>query len=182
MKYEKIVTLKDGRHCILKNATVLDAEEVCRSFRQTHEETDFLLTYPDESRMTVERESEYLSKKEASASEIEICAFIDGKVVGCAGVDAIGEKEKIKHRAEFGVSVERAYWGLGIGRALTAACIECAKSAGYEQLELDVVSDNISAINLYKSFGFVEYGRNPKGFRSRISGWQTLVLMRLELI
>jgi hypothetical protein len=29
--------------------------------------------------------------------------------------------------------------------------------------------------------GFVEYGRNPKGFRSRTTGWQELVLMRLEL-
>ena len=29
--------------------------------------------------------------------------------------------------------------------------------------------------------GFVEYGRNPKGFRSRLTGWQELVLMRLEL-
>ena len=29
--------------------------------------------------------------------------------------------------------------------------------------------------------GTVEYGRNPKGFRSRFSGWQELVLMRLDL-
>ena len=29
--------------------------------------------------------------------------------------------------------------------------------------------------------GTVEYGRNPKGFRSQFSGWQELVLMRLEL-
>ena len=83
--------------------------------------------------------------------------------------------------AKFGISVEKAFWGLGIGKALTEACIECAKNAGYEQLELDVVSDNIAAINLYKSFGFIEYGRNPKGFRSRISGWQELVLMLLPL-
>lgn len=34
----------------------------------------------------------------------------------------------------------------------------------------------------YDSFGFVEYGRNPKGFRSRHTGWQELILMRLELI
>ena len=38
-----------------------------------------------------------------------------------------------------------------------------------------------TALALYKSVGFVEYGRNPKGFRSRTSGWQELVLMRLEL-
>ena len=64
---------------------------------------------------------------------------------------------------------------------LTEACIECAGSAGYLQLELEVVSDNNRAMELYKSAGFVEYGRNPKGFLSRHSGWQENVLMRLEL-
>ena len=29
--------------------------------------------------------------------------------------------------------------------------------------------------------GFTEYGRNPRGFRSRTAGWQPLSLMRLEL-
>ena len=37
------------------------------------------------------------------------------------------------------------------------------------------------ALALYESEGFVEYGRNPKGFRSRFTGWQALVLMRREL-
>ena len=64
---------------------------------------------------------------------------------------------------------------------MTAACIECARKAGYHQLELDVVGENAAAIALYERLGFVEYGRNPKGFRSRHTGWQELVLMRLEL-
>ena len=49
------------------------------------------------------------------------------------------------------------------------------------QLELSAVADNRHAIALYESVGFVEYGRNPKGFRSRTSGWQELIEMRLEL-
>ena len=64
---------------------------------------------------------------------------------------------------------------------MTRACIECARRAGYEQLELDVVADNAGAIALYESEGFVEFGRNPKGFKSRTNSWQELVLMRLEL-
>ena len=181
MRFEKTVALKDGRSCVLKNATAADAEEVCRTFRLTHDETDFLMSYPDENTMEIEMERIYLSSKEESDREIELCAFIDGRIVGTAGIDAVGRKEKVSHRAEFGISIERDFWGLGIGRALTEACIECAKIAGYEQLELDVVSDNAVAMNLYKSLGFIEYGRNPKGFRSRRTGWQELVLMLLPL-
>ena len=77
--------------------------------------------------------------------------------------------------------MDKAHWGLGVGRALTGACIECARAAGYVQLELEAVAENKAALALYKSVGFAEYGRNPKGFRSRLTGWQELVLMRLEL-
>ena len=126
-------------------------------------------------------EAELLRRKTDSADEIELLAFVDGAIVGSAGVTCVGRKEKICHRAEFGISVDKAYWGLGIGRALTEACIECAKNAGYAQLELEVVAENRSAIALYESVGFEEYGRNPKGFRSRLTGWQEVVLMRLEL-
>ena len=79
-----------------------------------------------------------------------------------------------------GIAIEKAYWGRGIGKALMLACIECAKNAGYLQLELEVVADNASAVRLYESVGFREFGRNPRGFRAR-SGWQELILMRLEL-
>ena len=101
--------------------------------------------------------------------------------MGSAGIEKIGTKEKMRHRASFGISIDREYWGLGIGRALLEACIECAREAGYRQLELDVVAENKRAISLYTDEGFVEYGRNPRGFRSRLTGWQEIVLMRLEL-
>ena len=43
------------------------------------------------------------------------------------------------------------------------------------------MAENESAVALYESVGFAEYGRNPRGFRSRVSGWQALVLMLLDL-
>ena len=98
-----------------------------------------------------------------------------------AGIGCVDRKEKTRHHAEFGICVDKTHWGLGVGRALTGACIECARIAGYVQLELMAVAENKAALALYRSVGFVEYGRNPKGFRSRTTGWQELVLMRLEL-
>ena len=181
MNYSKKILTKDGRECLLRAATADDAEAMLDVFIKTHEETDFLACYADETSMTVESERKFLDGLYKSENEVEILAFIDGKAVGTAGINAVGRKFKTRHRAEFGVCVLKDFWGLGIGRALTAACVESAKKAGYAQLELDVVAENAPAIALYKSFGFVEYGRNPRGFRSRLTGWQELVLMRLEL-
>ena len=181
MRYSKTVVLKDGRTCIVRNGTVQDAQGVWDNFVLTHGETEFLTTYPEEVHFTLEQEEAYLRQKEESGRDAALVAEVDGKIAGTAGINGIGTAEKTRHRASFGISIARAWWGLGIGRALTEACIECAGSAGYLQLELEVVSDNNRAMELYKSAGFVEYGRNPKGFLSRHSGWQENVLMRLEL-
>lgn len=49
MEYAKTIIMKDGRACILRNATERDAEAVLGVFDLTHEQTDFLTSYPDES-------------------------------------------------------------------------------------------------------------------------------------
>ena len=48
MEYRKTITLKDGRICILRNGTVEDGKAVLDNFILTHEQTDNLLSYPDE--------------------------------------------------------------------------------------------------------------------------------------
>ncbi|MBQ1390955.1 MAG: GNAT family N-acetyltransferase [Firmicutes bacterium] len=181
MEYRKTITLKDGRNCIIRNGLAQDGNAAREVFLRTHGETDYLLTYPDETRMTGEQEAQFLKERTESLDEVELVAEIDGCLVGTAGIRCLGRMDKIRHRAEFGIGILRDYWGLGIGRALTESCLECARAAGYAQLELDVVAENAPALALYQSLGFTEYGRNPRGFRSRRSGWQELVLMRLEL-
>ena len=181
MHYDKTITLKDGRTCVLRNGTAEDGQAFLDILNLTHTQTDFLLTHPEESTHTAQQEADYLAWKTQSTDEIEILADLDGMIIGTAGIGCVARKEKTRHRAEFGISVDKAHWGLGVGRAFTVACIECARAAGYVQLELEAVAENKAALALYKSVGFVEYGRNPKGFRSRTTGWQEVVLMRLEL-
>lgn len=181
MKYQKTVTLKNKIPCLIRSGEPSDGAAVLDQFNRTHAETDFLLTYPDENSFTVESETEFLTEKLESPHAVELLALIDDQVVGTAGFDAIMRKDKTRHRAEFGISVLKDFWGSGIGGALTEACIECAKTAGYEQLELDVVATNTNAIGLYQKYGFEEYGRNPRGFKSRTNEYQELVYMRKEL-
>lgn len=181
MKYYKTILLKNGMECCLRNGVESDGQLVLDNFNLTHEQTDYLLSYPDENSFDVVQESRFLKEKSESDNEIEILAVVNNDVVGTAGIEAVGTKYKVRHRAEFGISVAREFWGLGIGRALMDACIESARQAGYVQLELNVVSDNTRAISMYEKAGFQEYGRNPKGFHSRITGFQEVIYMRLEL-
>lgn len=167
--------------CHLRNGTERDGQAVFENSQLTHRETDYLLSYPDEYTFDATQEGQLLKESTESENEIDILAIVDGMVVGTAGIKAAGKKYKVKHRAEFGISVAKEFWGLGIGRALMDACIECVRNAGYVQLELKVVAENVRAVSMYKSAGFVEYGRNPKGFNSRTAGFQEVIYMRLEL-
>ena len=181
MQYYQKFTLKNGKEALIRNGEAADGLAVFENFNLTHAETDYLLSYPDENSFDPAQEAQFLEEKMKSPNEIQLLALVDGAVAGTAGIEAVGRKDKVKHRAEFGISVSKAYWGLGIGRALANACIRCAKEAGYSQLELSAVADNKRALALYRSLGFEEFGRNPKGFCSRVSGYQELVYMRLEL-
>ena len=181
MKYSQKVILKNGKEAWLKNGDASDGSAVYENFNATHAETDFLLSYPDENSFDPEQEAHFLEEKTMSTNEIEIIALVDGKVAGTAGIEAVGAKYKVRHRAELGISILREYWGLGLGRALTEACIRCARDAGYLQLELNVVAENERAVALYRNVGFVEFGRNPIGFNSRTNGFQELIYMLLKL-
>ena len=181
MHYSETIQLKNGKACELRNAEGTDAAAFLDYFLQAHSETDYLTTYPDETEHDLEKVAARLQTGADSASDIEILAFVDGKLAGSAGINRLRDRDKLRHRAEFGISVLKEFWGLGIGNALTRACIDCAKRAGFLQLELEAVSENAHALSLYSKYGFVEYGRNPRGFHNRAGAWQELVLMRLEL-
>ncbi len=180
MEYAKTVILKNNKECLIRNTTAEDAEEVLNIFRVTHEQTDFLSSYRDEATFDVEFEAKFLADKERNNQEVYLCAVVDSCIVGTAGIDCLGAS-KVNHRAVLGLAIDQTYCNIGIGRALISACIDCSKAAGYTQLELEVVSDNAIAIALYKNMGFIEFGRNPRGFYSRYQGWQELIYMRMEL-
>ena len=181
MTYCQTVILKNGKEALLRNGVASDGSAVFEVFNLTHAETDYLLSYPDENSLDPEQEARFLEEKTASPNGIEIIALVDGKLAGTAGIEAVGTKYKVRHRAEFGIGILRDYWGLGLGKALTCACIQCAKAAGYTQLELNVVADNRRAVSLYRNLGFEEFGRNIRGFYSRTGTYQELIYMLLKL-
>ena len=181
MRYAKTVLLTGGQELLVRNAVASDTRALRETVCRTHSETDYLLSYPDEQSVDDEQEARSLEEAEHSCNEVELVVIIDRRIVGSAGVSAVRSRRKVAHRARFGISILKECWGMGIGRVLMEASIDCAQRAGYTQLELEVVAGNERALSLYRRAGFEEYGRNPRGYRSADAGYQELVHMRLEL-
>ena len=93
MKYDQTIITPKGLAVHIRNGVASDGSALLENFNLIHAETDYLLSYPDENHLDAEQESRYLEKKETSPNEIELIAFVDGKVAGTAGIDAIGPQD-----------------------------------------------------------------------------------------
>lgn len=113
MEYQNTVRLRNGRTCVVRSCSREDAEAVLSIFEATHKETDFMLTYPGEEIPSIVEEQQYLKEMEKSSKAIELIALVDGEHVGTAGVSPVGTKEKLRHRAEMGIGILKAYWRYG---------------------------------------------------------------------
>ncbi|MEU3753060.1 GNAT family N-acetyltransferase [Streptomyces olivoreticuli] len=88
-------------------------------------------------------------------------AYVDRRLVGLGYWLRYARPTHRPHADLEKIAVDAAAHGRGVGRALTAALIADARRAGIEVLTLDARGDNSSALRLYRSLGFSEYGRLP---------------------
>ncbi len=90
-------------------------------------------------------------------------AFDGTQLVGVMGI-AREKNRKQRHKATvWGVFVDDAYRGQGVAQNLMSEVIQLGKKwDGVLQLMLSAEKNNTAAINLYLSFGFVEYGVEPR--------------------
>jgi putative acetyltransferase len=92
-----------------------------------------------------------------NSQRYSLVAELDGRIVGMMSIRR-GEERRI-HTGEVGLFVHDAFHGQGIGRRLTEACIDLAENwLGITRIELSVYVDNVPAIALYQSCGFLIEG------------------------
>jgi GNAT superfamily N-acetyltransferase len=108
-------------------------------------------------------------------------AFERQELVGTVALE-FTTKPKTKHKAlVIGMYVTPAARSMGTGRALLKAAIDHARTMEHLlSLILTVTEGNESAVNLYSSAGFQEYGVEPMAILTP-SGFRGKVLMRLQL-
>ena len=154
---EKTVLLKNGKPCLLRQAEESDAEMLVEYLKTTSGETPYMLREPEEVRISVEEEVDF-------PRALHLLAFVDGVFAGSCSFNG-AERNRTRHRCTVGISLYRAFWGLGVGTALLEDILNTAGTVGYEQAELDVVSTNAPAVALYQKLGFETTGTIPRAFK-----------------
>ena len=178
MKIEpRTFTLPSGKTLVVRSVTAADAEAHIQFKSTTSGETHFMARYPEECVYDIEKVRKGLAVCEASPTNFEIGAYDGEEQVGGIGVCCVRARLKYQHRACMGISVVKAYWGCGLGSYLMQLAIDQTRANGFEQLELDVYSDNARAIHLYEKFGFERYGSTPHGFKLKDGTYRDDILM-----
>ena len=115
-------------------------------------ETDNLSFGPEGVLLDLEAEQSYLRLQAQSTDNVQYLAKVKDEIIGTASLNR--KHKRMSHRGEFGISLKKAWWGRGAASALMEAILVFAKENDFEQLNLEVRSDNARAIRLYEKYGF----------------------------
>ena len=162
---KETILLKNGKQCVLRSVEPEDAERMLAYMKIMLGETPYLLRAPEEFSYTVEGEAEVLKRRRDDPRALMILAETDGEIIAVSDVTPMGMKSRTLHRCALGMSVRQDFWRQGIGSAMMERLIAHARQSGFEQIELEVVTANRRAINLYVKYGFQVYGTRPHGMK-----------------
>ena len=171
------IQTKDGRKVTLRNARKEDAAALIDFLKITANETRFLLSEPEEITFTIEKEESFIQSRIDSENELLLIATMDGKHIGNCSLSVVGPKLRYKHRCSVAIALYQEYCGLGIGKQMMLALLGQAKLCGYEQAELEVVTDNTAAVSLYKNLGFEIYGTSKHNMKYKDGTYADAYLM-----
>ena len=159
------VSLNDGQTLVVREAESVDATDLLSFVEKIASESDFLTFGAGEFELTESEEREYLDRCRVAQNELFIFGRIGDAVAGTLHFSA-GSRPRLRHTGEMGLSVLKAYWGLGIGTQLISTLLDWAGQSGVvTKINLRVRTDNQRAIELYERTGFVTEGTIRREYR-----------------
>lgn len=173
----RLFTNKRNEDVVIRSADVMDARQILELSKAVVEEDIYQLLTLDELDLTVTSEENWIISHHDHPSRLIIVAEISDEVVGLLDF-CNGSRSRTAHTGEFGMSMAKAYRGLGIGTEMIKALVEWAqKSETIEKINLTVHSNNEPARKLYEKMGFKVEGVKEKEIKYQDGHYVDAVLM-----
>lgn len=142
---------------VIRKTKEQDAEKILRYLEKTSGQSDHLSYKPEELRISLEEEEQYI-KNFDKANSIFLIAEDNSEILGKITLSG-GKTRRTQHVAELSISVDKDHWGRGIGLQLLEKAEEWASSTNIiKKITLKVNANNYAAISLYRKKGFEEEG------------------------
>ena len=133
MKTEKLneiepvhLKLKDGRTVLIRSPEEADAQAVVNEIRNASGQTCFMVPYPEEVTRTVREQAEFMKNMNDDCDEFFILAEYSGRGVCTAALLRLSPREKMRHRACFGISAEEELQ-INLTKSTQTGLWSCAK-------------------------------------------------------
>ncbi len=138
-----------------------DGQQLLNHVKKINEETDYLIRESDEFDFTIKKQKNFIRARINSDINLFIVAEYNGEIIGSCILTGSSLRRE-KHKVDLGISVQKKYWGLGIGRKLLKESIIWVEEKEIEKITLKVDATNYRAISLYMKLGFEIEGRLTK--------------------
>ena len=156
---------KQNKKYIVRYPQKNDAEEMRNYVNALSLEKTFVSFQGEQ--ISLAEETKFLEsqlKRVEDKKSVHLLVFANNKLIGASSIDL--KDRASSHEGVFGISIAKDYRGQGIGGKFMELIIkEAIKNLPeLKIITLGVFANNLQAIKMYEDFGFIEYGRLPKGF------------------
>lgn len=156
---------KNGKEFVLRSPRVEEAQISLDLMVQIATYSPYILSTPEEfKKRTLEGQQTWFQENAVSDAAIIFAVYHHEQMIGfCNGRSY--KDIKRKHRADLGVFLLPDFRGYGLGMKMMEVLIENMKKfSNIKIIELDVMTNNITAMKMYEKLGFKSAGIFPNAF------------------
>ncbi len=170
------VVLKNNKIMMIRKATGTDAKELLGYLKKVGGESGNLTFGSEGIPLTEAEEIAYLNKVSALEHYTMLLGIVDDEIISAGSLSGI-DRPRIRHNAEIGLSVKKAYWHQGVATAMMQALIDFAKNGKVvSNIMLSVRTDNEHAVHLYHKCGFQTLGRHERHVKINDQYFDTYIM------
>lgn len=159
MKFNPItVTLKNNKEITIRSAVISDAEKLLKTIKEYINDSEYIPKKTSEITVTVAQERDWISSFIEKQNSLLLIAEYDHEIIG--NLDVTGSSRiMMQHTGVIGMGMLAAWRNSGLGTELMKAAIAWAeKNPILELLWLQVYTENVLGLSLYRKMNFTENG------------------------
>lgn len=156
---------KDGQKIEIRTPREEEAQLSLDMMIEVAAHSPYILSTPESfKKKTIENQVKWFKEAAESNDEIILAIYHNNRMIGLCNGRSYRDVKR-KHRAGLGISLLPDFRGKGIGYQMMEFLLQKMRQfPDIQIIELDVMTNNTPAVQMYEKLGFKKAGLFPKAF------------------